>query len=263
MKKKMILFLCTLLLPATVMADEVKVSDVGSEYSTYQKIEASKELKQSINIGFSNLTGNTDTMNLNGKYTMSVIKSGYENKPLKLMFDANAFVTENNDVKDNEEYSANLALEQSIIDKWLVYASAHWLRNEFRNYDNKLSIATGIGKELYNDGQHLFKARIGIAYNLQQHTNDQPDEEFISFNQYLEYTNQLNKISDLYVKLGAFENFENFSNDYEILFVAGLNFAVATDISVILEGEVNYDNLPPVGFEKTDTKTIVRVGYNF
>lgn len=252
-----------LLLSATIVADEIKVSDAESKFSTYKKIEATKELKQSINIGFSNLTGNTETMNLNGKYALSVIKPGYADKPLKIMFDASAFVTENNDVKDNEEYSANLALEQFITDDWLTYASVQWLRNEFRNYDNKLSFGAGLGKEFYNDGQHVFKARAGLAYNLQAHTNNQPDEKFISFNQYLEYTNQLNKISNLYVKLGAFENFEDFSNDYEVLVVAGLHFTVAEDISVILEEEVNYDNLPPAGFEKTDTKTIVRVGYNF
>ena len=252
-----------LLLPVAIAADEVKVSDVGSEFSSYKKIKATKELKQSINLGFSNLTGNTETMNLNGKYSLAVIKPGYENKPLKIMFDFSAFVTENNDVKDNEEYSANLALEQSISDKWFTYLSVYWMQNEFRNYDNKLSTAIGVGKEIYNDGQHIFKARMGLAYNLQEFSNDQTDEEFYSLNQYMEYTNQLNKVSKLYVKLGAFENFEDFSNDYELLVVAGLHFTVAEDISVVLEEEVNYDNLPPVGFEKTDTKTIVRVGYNF
>lgn len=263
MKNRVMLLLSVLLLPIAVVGDEVEVSDVESEFSTYKDVKATKELKQSINIGFSNLTGNTETMNLNGKYTMAVMRSGYKDRPLEIMFDASAFVSENNDVKDNEEYSANLALEQSIVDKWLTYASIHWLRNKFKNYDNKSSFAVGLGKEIYNDGQHKFKARAGFAYNVQQFTNDQSDEEFISFNQYLEYTNKLNKISDLYVKLGAFENFEDFSNDYELLVVAGFNFAVAQDISVILEAEVNYDNLPPVGFEKTDTKTIVRVGYNF
>jgi len=259
--KKIIMLL--LIVSAATADDDVKVSDVGSEFSSYKEIKATKELKQRIDIGFSNLTGNTDTLNLNGKYTMAVIKPGYENRSLKIMFNASAFVTENNDVKDNEEYNANLVLEQSMDDNWLTYASIHWLRNEFNNYDNKVSLGAGIGKELYNDGKQVFKARAGFAYNFQQYTNSQPNEEFFSFNQYLEYTNKLNKISDLYVKLGAFENFEDFSTDYELLFVAGINFAVAENISVILEGEVDYDNLPPVGFKKTDTKTIAKIGYNF
>jgi putative salt-induced outer membrane protein YdiY len=263
MKRKSIVIALTLLLSVAVMADAVKVSNVASEFSTYKKVKASKELKQSINFGFSNVTGNTEAFTLNGKYTLSVTASGYNNKPLQIMFDASAFVTENNDVKDNEEYTANLALEQFVLEKWLVYTSVHWLRNKFRNYDNKSSIAAGVGKKIFDDGQHIFKLRAGFAYNIEQYTNDQPEEKFFSFNQYLEYTNQLNKVSALYVKVGLLENLENFSDDYEVLAVAGFNFAVAENISVILEEEVRYDNLPPIGFGKTDTKTIFKVGYNF
>jgi putative salt-induced outer membrane protein YdiY len=263
MKNKMVFPLYALLLTVALVAEEVKVSNVGSEFSTYKKLKASKELKQSINIGFSNITGNTDTFSLNGKYTLSVTTSGYNNKPLQWMFDTSAFVTENNDVKDNEEYIANLAVEQFVAEKWLVYTSIHWLRNKFRNYDNKSSIASGVGKKLFDDGQHIFKLRAGIAYNIEQYSNDQPEEKFFSFNQYMEYTNQLNKVSALYIKLALLENFENFSDDYEVLAVAGFNFEVAESISVILEEEVRYDNLPPLAFEKTDTKTIVKVGYNF
>lgn len=263
MKKTIVLFLSAMMLTYEVFADEIKISDVGSEFSMYKKIKATKEIKQSINIGFSSLTGNTDTLNLNGEYTMTFMRPGYEEKPLQVMFNTSVYVTENNDVRDNEEYNAYFALEQSLENKCLTYLALQWQKNEFKNYDNKSSIGVGVGKKLFDDGSHIFKLRAGIAYNFQQHTNDQPDEEFFSFNQYMEYTNQLNDISDFYVKLGAFENVENFSDDYELLVVAGFNFAVGKDISIILQGEVNYDNLPPVGFEKTDTKTIVRVGYNF
>ncbi|EIF50272.1 YdiY family protein [Sulfurovum sp. AR] len=263
MKNKKMFSVLTLLLSVVVMAGEVKVSNVASAFSNYKKLNASKVLKQSINIGFSNVTGNTETYSLNGKYTFSVTMSGYNDNPLQVMFDTSAFVTENNNVKDNEEYTANLALEQFVVEKWLVYSSVHWLRNKFRDYDNKSSIAAGVGKKLFDDGQHIFKLRAGIAYNIEEYSNDQPDENFFSFNQYLEYTNQLNKVSALYVKLGALENFENFSDDYEVLAVAGLTFAVAEDINVNLEEEIRYDNLPPIGFETTDTKTIIKVGYNF
>ena len=73
----------------------------------------------------------------------------------------------------------------------------------------------------------------------------------------------MNDVSNLYIKLGMSENFDDFSNDYEGVGVFGFNFAVAESLSLTLEEEVRYDKLPPVGFKKTDTKTIVRVGYNF
>jgi len=252
-----------LVLTTGAIADDIKVSDVEAVYSAKSNVKASDELKQSINLGFANTTGNTKTLNLNGKYEMSLTTVGYANEALKVAFDTSAFVTKNNGVKDNEEYRANLGLEQYVTNGWLGYASLNWLRNKFQNYDNKYSVGLGIGKEIFNDGQHSLKMKLGTAYNVEDYTNAQESKKFASLNEYLEYNNQLNTVSNLYVKVGAMQNFEDFSNDYEVLVVAGFNFAVAENISVSIEEEVRFDNLPPVGFEKTDTKSIVRVGYNF
>jgi len=252
-----------LLCMSVLQANEIKVEDVKKKYTGEPDIKASKELKQNINLGFANTTGNTDTLNLNGKYDLSYIVPGYNGYDLSWTFDTSVYVTQNDGVTDNEEYIANLALEQLLTeDGWLAYASARWLRNTFRNFDNKLFFGVGTGKEIYNDGQHRFEIKLGAAYNLEQYSNRQPDHDFASLTEYLEYNNQLNKTSLLYIKTGASENFEDFG-DYEILSVFGFTFAVAERLSVTIEGEVRYDNLPPVGYQKTDTKSIVRLGYSF
>ena len=261
--KRMTICLTAAALCSTAAVADIKATDVEAAYTNNVNVEAKKELVQSIDFGLANTTGNTKTLNVNGKYTLSFITQGYEGKDLKVAFDAGAFVTKNDGVKDNEEYTANLGLEQYIMDGWLGYASLNWLRNKFQNYDNKFAIGAGIGKELFNDGQHSLKCKLGGAYNIQDFSNAQPTRKFASLNQYLEYNNQLNKVSKLYVKLGAMENLKNFSEDYEFLTQVGFDFAVAEQVSVTIEEEVKYDNLPPVGFKKTDTKSIVRVGYHF
>ena len=258
----------TLLLSSVAMADAatsvISTSDVEGKYSSSSTAkDASEKLKQSINFGFANTTGNAETMNLNGKYIMSFTTVGIDDEALKIGFDASAFVTKNDGKKDNEEFTANLGLEQYITDGWLGYASVNWLRNQFTGFDNKIAIGAGAGKELFNDGKQSLKVKLGLAYNIQDFVGEEPKKKFTSLNQYIEYNNQLNKTSKLYVKFGALENVEDFSNDYELLTVAGLDFAVAESLSVTLEEEVRYDKLPPVGFDTTDTKTIVRVGYNF
>ncbi len=244
-------------------ADELKVTDVEAQYAAKSDINASKELKQSINFGLANTTGNTKTLNLNGKYDASFTTVGYANEALKVAFDASAYMTKNDGIKDNEEYTANVGLEQYITDGWLGYAAVNWLRNTFQNYDNKIAIGIGLGKEVYNDGQHSLKLKLGTAYNYQDFSDAQATRKFGSLNEYAEYNNQLNDVSKLYVKVGAMENFKDFSNDYEVAGVIGFNFAVAQSISVSLEEEIRYDNFPATGFKKTDTKSIVRVGYNF
>lgn len=262
--------IAALMLSTSVMADEstllneIATSDVEAQYSGKSSIEASAELKQSLNLGFSNTTGNTDTLNINGKYLMSFTTLGYNDEEVKVGFDVSAFVNKSDDITSNEEYTANLGLEQYITDGWLGYTSLNWLRNpDFKNLDNKFSVGAGIGRELFNDGQHSFKIKIGGAYNIEQFSNGIEDAKFSSVNEYIEYNNKLNKVSNLYLKVGAMQNTKDFKNDYEVLAVAGLNFSVAENISLTIEEEVRYDKIHPGTEKEKDTKTIVRVGYNF
>lgn len=263
--KKITYSIITLLTVATLShADDIAVSDVEAKYSNKNSVTAESELKQSLNLGFSTTSGNTETLNINGKYDASFITQGYDNQELKVGFDTSAFFTENNSVKSNQEFTANLGLEQMVYDGWLGYMGINWLNNpDFKNYDSKTAIGVGIGKELYRDDRQTFLFKFGTSYNILNYANEQATDEFGALNQYVEYHNKINAVSNVYLKAGAMENFEDMSNDYEALGVIGLNVAVAEDISLTLEAEVNYDNLPPVGFEKTDTKTIARLGYNF
>jgi len=238
--------------------------DVAEQYTNTKSVEASSELKQSINLGVSGTSGNSDTLNVNGKYDLSNITQGYNGQELKVAFDASAFFTENNDVKNNEEFTANLGLEQMVSNGWLGYAGINWLRNpDFRNYDNKTSIGVGIGKELFKDATQLIVAKLGTSYNIEDYANDQETEKFGALNEYLEYSNQLNKVSNFFFKVGSMQNFDDFSNDYEVATSIGANFAVGENIHLTLAEEVVYDNLPATGFKKTDTKTIATLGYNF
>jgi len=258
------------LLTAPSIADEVvpaidiALSDVEAQYSAKSSVEASDELKQSLNLGFANTSGNTKTTNLNAKYTMSFTTIGYEEEMLKVGFDATAFLDKNDGVTNNEEYTANLGLEQYITDGWLGYGAVNWLRNpDFKNFDNKISIGAGIGKVIYNDNSQTLKIKIGGAYNIEQYADNTEDAKFTSVNEYIEYSNLLNETSTLYVKVGAMQNVKEFKDDYEILTVAGLSFSVAENISVTIEEEVRYDKIHPGTDKATDTKSIVRIGYNF
>lgn len=221
------------------------------------------EMKQNINLGLTSTTGNTKTLNINGKYDTKYTTAGYNNQELNVLFDASAFMTKNNDVKDNEEYQSNLALEQLISNGWLGYASAGWLQNKFLNFDQKISFGAGVGKELFKDDKQTLAVKFGGAYNVEKYTNNQEDHKFSSVNEYLEYNNQLNKVSNFFIQAGAAENVKEFSDDYDAFGIVGFNFAVAENLSVTLSEEFRYDHLPAVGFKTKDSKTIATLGYHF
>jgi len=252
------------LLTVLALTTLASAADVAEQYTNTKSVEATNDLKQSINLGFSGTSGNSDTLNVNGRYDMSNITQGYNGQALKVALDASAFFTENNDVKNNEEFTANLGLEQMIANGWLGYAGVNWLRNpDFRNYDSKISIGAGVGKELFKDATQLIIAKLGTSYNIEDYANAQATAKFGALNEYLEYSNQLNKVSNFFFKVGSMQNFKDFSNDYEVAGSLGANFAVAENINLTLAEEVVYDNLPAIGFKKTDTKTIATLGYNF
>lgn len=258
--------LCFLSFSILLAEDDVngiKVSNVSDKYSYSADTKKLGELVQKIDLGFANTTGNTDTLNFNGKYTFVYVKKGFDDHPLHIGFNASAFRTEDESATTNEEYTAKLHFDQALKNDWLVYTFANWLRNEFRNFDNKIILGAGIGKVLLNDGQHVLKAKVGYAHNSEAYSNAQETETFSSVTQYIEYTNNLNKTSKFYVQAGASENFEDFTNDYELLSVIGLDFTLSTDFHLIIQEEISYDAVPPVGFKKTDTKSIIRLGYTF
>jgi putative salt-induced outer membrane protein YdiY len=253
--------LSSLALASLAMAD-VELSDVEAKYSNVAKVEAAKDFKKHIDLGFANTTGNTDTLNFNLAYNFTYTTVGINDKDLNVAFDTSMYISENDDVRDNEEYKAWLRFEQMISDGWFGYFSARWLRNEFRNYDSKTGLGVGVGKEIYKDDTQSLKITLGVSYNFEKYTDNTPDDDFGALTQYMEYNNQLNEISNLYIKCGAMEDFEDFS-DYELGLIAGVKFAIAKSLNLSIEEEVNYVSEPSAGFDKTDTKTLIKLGYDF
>ena len=227
-------------------------------------LAASENLKQNLDAGFTNTTGNSDTTNFNAKYSLLYKTSGYLNEPLNVKFSLSAFYAEDNGEKSNEEYTSSLDLDQYVYDGWMGYFSFDWLRNpDFKNYDGKYEFGIGAGKEVYKDDNSNLILKLGLGYNILDYADNTPTDRFASLIEEAEYNNRLNQHSLLYVKLKANEGFDDFTENYELSGSVGLKFDISEKVHVVLEEQVVYDNLPPKGYEKTDTKTIIRLGLTF
>ncbi len=260
--KKSYIVISIVFFSTSILSDEIKITDVESQYAIIKNVKADRDIKQSINLGFANTTGDSKTSNMNGKYAISFITPGYNNNDLKVAFNTTAYVSKSNGIKDNEEYTADLDLEESLTHNWLGYASISWLKNKFRNLNNRYNFGIGFGKYLMKNNMQSLKVKLGIARNIEDYTNNQSKSKFTSANQYLEYNRKFNSVSSLYIKFGIREDVENF-DDYQSTTVGGFSFNIAEKLSLDVEEEVSYDSTPPVGFKKTNTKSIIRLGYNF
>lgn len=251
---------CTL--PVSALAS-IKVSNVASQF-TYTPVKPKEQnLTQTIDFGFANTTGNTETLNFNGKYTAGYTTTGLNEKPMSLYFDTRAYLTKDQRVTTNEEYSIKVDLEHHLSDTWISYLYTRWLRNRFKNFQNKYQLGLGAGKTLFKNKKIALIAKLGMASNIEQYSNGQSRQNFHSLTQYLQYENTLNTHSRFFMKTGASENIDAFSKDYEVMAVVGLNFSLTEALYMVVEEEVSYDALPPVGFKKRDSKSIIRVGYTF
>jgi len=97
-------------------------TDIAGKYASDAKetsLDVPTTLKQNIQFGSFNTSGNSDTLNINGKYDLAVSGTGLFDELMKIKFDILGFVTKNNEVRDNEEYGSNLGFEQIIGDSWL------------------------------------------------------------------------------------------------------------------------------------------------
>jgi putative salt-induced outer membrane protein YdiY len=99
--------LSSLALASLAMAD-VALSDVEAKYSNTAKVEAAKDFKQHIDLGFANTTGNTDTLNFNLAYNFTYTTVGINDQDLNIAFDTSMYISENDNVRDNNTYQTRI-----------------------------------------------------------------------------------------------------------------------------------------------------------
>ena len=67
---------------------------------------------------------------------------------------------------------ARLYLDQELQNDWLVYTFLNWLRNEFRNFDNKWITGAGVGKVFVqqrnklNSAEKFLTTRIYVCFGM-------------------------------------------------------------------------------------------------
>jgi len=232
-------------------------------YVDYKTLNISDELAKSIDFGLSATSGTTNTLNLNGRFRTFFTFLGINDKTFKILFDSKIYLTKTDNIKNNEEYRINLDFEQSFDDDWLGYGNIAWFRNTFKNYDATFSKNIGIGYKVISDGKQSLRLKFGLGYNYEKYTNNQEDKTYVSLNQYIEYNNKITPTSHFYTKIAFIENIKDFSNDYEILSILGLDFTISEHFSFSIEQEIYFDSLTSEGDDTVDTKTIAKIGYRF
>ncbi len=242
----------------------LSTDDIKTKYDPTNDAKSHIKSKpiQHIEAGFSATSGNTKTTSFNAKYTFAHKTKIKSFAPLSYVLETSAFLSRDDGEKNAEEYKMLFNLKQPLPKKWLSYLSLGWLKNDFQNFSSKVDLSIGLGKVLYADKKQSFIVKLGPAVNYEKYTNG-GSSSYSSLNEYIEYRNRVYTFSELYLKIGAKENFSDMSYDYEINSLVGINFKLDKKLNFICEYNAFYDNTPSVGFGKNDSKTVMRIGYRF
>ena len=256
--------------PKKIKDIEINTSQYLSTKNIQSKYDPTSEIKghlhkkpqQHLGAGYSSTSGNTHTSSFNAKYTFSHNTRFMALSDMSYTLEASAFLANDREKRTAEEYKVLFNAKQPLPKKWLSYVSVGWLKNDFQNYTDKVDLSIGLGKILLEDSKQNLTVKLGPAVNYEAYTSG-GDNSYTSLNEYIEYQRRIGKKNRFYIKMGAKENFDDMKEDYEIDSVAGLQVVVADRLDLTIEYNLFYDNLPSEGFKKTDTKTVVHLGYNF
>lgn len=149
-----------------------------------------------------------------------------------------------------------------LSQKDYLFVNAKAEQDKLADLNLRTSLGAGYGYQFLETEIAKMSAEVGLAY-INEDYEIAPDESFPSLNLGLNYERKFwNK------RLVFFNNNDlsiSLEDTADRLFKTkvGLRVPIVENVNVATQVNVDYDNMPPPGVEKTDTSLIFSVGYGF
>ncbi|WP_110598941.1 DUF481 domain-containing protein [Salinicola lusitanus] len=220
----------------------------------------------SAELGYTKLTGNTNTQTLLAKGRLTWLTGRYTHT-----FRAETRSVQDNDNTTSERYLVGARERYELADDNYLFGFARWERDRFSGYDSQFTTIAGYGRQILVGPTHTLSAEVGPGYRHDVYADDSDDDDDDAY--------EGGSSDDLALAYAALDYTYNFSDD--ISFDQELS-AEATHISVTTRSlssitsqlnshlalRVSYDarsnTHPPPGAEaRTDTTTSVSILYGW
>jgi putative salt-induced outer membrane protein len=167
-------------IPQMALADDYGVKDKLS-YDDYKykdqkklaELDDKKTWRGEAELGFYQMTGNTDNQNLLGRFEGSYAKQNWRHK-----LNLDAIHTKNDDKLAAEAYRLIFQSNYHLSDKHYLFNRIKYEDDNFSNFDYESSIAAGYGLSIFNTKITTlsFDIGLGIRRSETKHTNDITEE---------------------------------------------------------------------------------------
>ena len=213
-----------------------------------QEKEETSRWADEAELGFVDTGGNSETTTLSLRNELSYLFSD----PLKGLWTVTALKVETEGVTTAERYFTEFRLDYQVNPRLYSFAKLNWLQDEPAGIDTRYTLGAGVGYHFLTDEKHELRGEAGLDYTDEEYVDNTADDYLAlrlfgmygyNFNDKNRFTQSLEYLPDL----GDFDN-------YLFNSVTAFTSAISDVFSLKTSYEVNYNNEPPTGFEKTDTR---------
>lgn len=255
---------------------EIELSEQGDVKISESKVSQSQGLKRADVVAFnppekSNKTkfsgranlggtfnrGNSeeDTLNLDAELVARTVDSRYT-LGVEVNEGSSAGVTTTSNRLLSAKYDAFLT------EKDYMFVLLRGEQDKLADLNLRSTVGAGYGRQFYETEIMNLSSEIGLSYVNEDYILA-PDESFPSLTLALDYDRKFfNQALVFFNDLSVDVSLED-SKDTLVRNKTGIRFPLTDGLNISTQLNVDYDNQPAVGTEKTDTSLIFSVGYGF
>lgn len=208
----------------------------------------------SAELGYTRLTGNSDTQTLLAKGRLTWLTGR----------NTHTFRAETRSVQDSE----NTTTEQYLVaareryeleDNNYLFGFARWEKDRFSGYDSQLTTIAGYGRQLLNGPKHTLSAEIGPGYRHDVYDEGGSDDLALAYSA-LDYTYNFSEDISFDQELSVEATHINVTTRSLSTITSQLNSHLALRVSYDVKSNTHP---PPEAEARTDTTTAVSLLYSW
>jgi putative salt-induced outer membrane protein len=207
-------------------------------------------------LSFVDTGGNTETTSLSAK---NILKGPLSGK-LALTWSLSALLAETDDVITAEQYITEARLDYSISERFYGFGLVNLKQDEPAGLDSRTSIGLGAGYKFLTGPVHELAGEAGLNQVAEEFT-DGTDNDYTSGRMFAGYAwnlSESSKFTQTVEYLADLDDSGNYQTNTETAYIS----TVSEVLSLKTSFDTQYDNDPPAGFKKTDTKLGVTLVFN-
>ncbi len=210
-----------------------------------------------VNVGLSQTAGNTDTQTYHLD-AEAVLRKRNNRLTLGAIYNE----ATNGGVQSVSNATLKAKYDHFISERWYGYGNIKLHRDKFRDLKLRRDIGVGLGHQFFDQPDLKLALEAGVGQIANDYFNA-PDENGASLRWAANYEQKIWR--DLLTVFHEHELTLPFTDSGEFLAIAktGVRIPVADGLTTTMQVDVDYDNQPTTGTDKTDLLYLFTLGYNW